>query len=63
MQSLMFRRSSDELTELTESFLILDNSLTAGDLNRCSRETTSLPRRISGIEGFAVVERVDSEPE
>ena len=62
MQSLMFRRSPGVLTELTESFLFLDNSLTAGDLNRSSRETTSFPRRISGIEGFAVVEGVDSEP-
>ena len=61
MQSSMFRRYPGVLRELTENFL--DKSLAAGNISRSSRETTSLSLRISGIEEFAVVEGVDSEPE
>ena len=33
------------------------------ETSRSSRETTSLSLRISAIEGFAVVEGADTEPE
>ena len=51
------------LKALNPGVKLLENSLAAGDLSRSSRETTSLSLRISGIEGFAVVEGADSEPE